>query len=120
MIKLNLTNLFASARDQQIATGILNPRTGELRASKPKHDGESAYVWRMVAFALSNNPQHHCMPVTADFDLPKEKYWGPGNYDARQTRCRELDVIVESVVRTVPVTRQAGTMRWARALGYTA
>ncbi len=44
---------------------------GRLCSSKPK-DGAAAYVWRHVAFSLSTNPQHHCMPVTADFGITEK------------------------------------------------
>jgi len=43
-------------------------KDGKLRASKPK-DGNAAYIWRMVAFSVSTNPKHHCMPMTADFGV---------------------------------------------------
>ena len=43
-------------------------RDGTLRSSKPR-DGNAAYVWRMVAFQISSNYRHHCMPVTADFGV---------------------------------------------------
>jgi hypothetical protein len=47
---------------------LLTNKQGNLRATKP-NDGNAAYVWRMVAFSLSTNPRHHCMPMTADFGV---------------------------------------------------
>lgn len=46
---------------------------GVIRSTKPR-DGRAAYVWRMVAFMVSRNPQHQCMPATADFYVEKEHY----------------------------------------------
>ena len=61
---------------------------GRLRAAKPKIEyeiysykgrdyrvstfdtGRAAYLWRMVAFAVSKMGQHHCLPMMADMDLP--------------------------------------------------
>lgn len=116
--------------DLEIAKLIIG-RGGRLRSSKPqlKDDlhREASYVWRMVAFHLSNRHEHHCMPVMADFDLPN-KYWGSGNLrdqeeisrcaDLRRARVKELDAIVDKIVKSVPAHMQPGTMRWARALGY--
>jgi hypothetical protein len=56
----------------------ITKRDGTLYASRPKNaSGSAQYVWRMVAFSLSSNPVHQCMPVLADFyvtdaDLPTE------------------------------------------------
>lgn len=113
-----------SDEDKAIAKHIVG-RGGLLRSSKPK-DAEGSYVWRMVAFYLSSNPQHHCMPVLADAQLweiaPKKvTSWSNGKLVADQdwikNRCKELDVIVDKIVNQVPVNQQAGTKRWARAFG---
>lgn len=75
MLNINPANLSETAKFYLAA--ITNK--GKLRASKPK-DGVAAYVWRMVAFSLSTNPQHHCMPMTADFGITEKsipEYWLP-------------------------------------------
>ena len=80
------TNLDAEAKTY--AEAICNQ--GRLRASKPPvrrwreadadasygyrmrsdaTQGRVAYVWRMVAFQISPNPKHQCMPCTAEFGL---------------------------------------------------
>lgn len=123
MIKILETNLYG--RDLEIALNCLNK--GKLIASKPTKDGEAAYVWRMVAFTISSNPKHHCMPVTAEFDLP-ECYWPPRNtkYDPavaslcserRRKRIKELNVIVEAMINATPKSEWHGVKRWARAFG---
>ena len=98
-------------------------RGGRLRASKPpvsKDDptsGEAAYVWRMVAFQVSPNGKHHCMPCTADFDLPTI-YWDrtdPSSHDRRRARIKELDAVVDAIVNTVPKNEWHGIRRWSRA-----
>lgn len=119
-----------------LAQGILNSRTGELRASKPPvprkvltgkdnigiglydyknevdaNSGRTAYIWRMVAFQVSPISQHQCMPVTADFDLP-------GDFDKRREEAKALDAIVEKIVNSIPPSQWYGVARWGRALGY--
>lgn len=44
---------------------------GTIRSTKPR-DGRSAYVWRMVAFMVSRNPQHQCIPAMADMYIEDE------------------------------------------------
>lgn len=95
-------------------------RGNRLRSSKPK-DGRGAYVWRMICFYISTNPQHHCMPVMADFGLTDDMYVNypqKHNFQRRNAYCKEiLDPIVDAVVNTVIISKQHGTMRWAKALG---
>jgi hypothetical protein len=112
--KIDFSKINLSGRDLEIAKACIG-RDGGLRSSKPK-DGEAAYVWRMAAFTISTNPKHHCMPVTAEFDLP-EQYWGPGRSDARHARIKELDVIEMALVDAVPKEQWYGVRRWAGALG---
>lgn len=125
VIDLSKTDL--AGRDLEIAQACLNK--GRLRSTKPK-DGEAAYVWRMVAFMISPNRTHQCMPMTADFDMPKE-YWGPvpsvrdeAYYEAvsaaaerRRARCKELDKIVDKMVDTVDKNQWHGVHTWGRAFG---
>lgn len=135
-----------SEADRAIAALILNK--GKLRASKPKASGEAAYVWRMVAFIASPISQHHCMPMTAEFDLP-EQFWGPREMperfgskndpaayrawhdsdeyraatdiarERRRTRVKELQAIADALLETIPKRQWRGALRWARAFGST-
>ncbi len=128
-----------SDEDRRIVSGIINTKTGELRASKPTtprkieipstrpdpifktnwvyqdQDGEiagkTAYVWRMVAFYVSPHPQHQCMPVTADFDLPAI------NHQDRRNQAKELDILVDKVTNLIPKSQWHGVTRWAKAFG---
>ena len=122
-----MMNLSDSAREYASLITI----KGILRASKPtvkkikvpseKYgyvyepvnpiDGCAAYVWRMVAFQVSPNPKHQCMPVCAEFDLP-------GTFDHRKALTVELDLIVEEIVSAVPKHEWHGVVRWGNALGY--
>jgi len=120
--------------DLELVRGIVSTRgknKGRLRASKPQvdrlhvgqnefgldlyepeeHQGKTAYIWRMVAFYVSPKRQHHCMPCTADFDVPKR--WG----DAKRARLAELDKIVDVVVDSIKPERRHGLNRWAQAYG---
>jgi hypothetical protein len=66
----------------------------------------------MVAFYVSPNPQHQCMPWGADFDLPTKYILTTG----KELR-KPLDELVDKIVDTIPVLSQSGTMRWGKALG---
>ena len=130
--KLNLTQ-----EQLELAQGIINSKTGQLRASKPQtavkvefedpneffgryldytseadeKTGKTAYIWRMCVFFLSNQGPHQCMPVTADFDLPGK------NMAERRIVAKELDIIVDAIINAIPLNQQPGTVRWGRALG---
>jgi len=87
---------------------------GKLRATKPK-DGRAAYVWRMAAFIVSPKPQHHCMPVMADFDLPEE-YWTL-DFNSKKTYRDELQTLADIIIDGVSKEQHYGALRWARAMG---
>lgn len=99
-------------------------KNGILRASKPKVNKEdfksgcAAYVWRMVAFQISTNPKHHCMPCTAEFDI--ELRTSDGRWDVRgvhEYTKLVLDPIVSSIVDAVPKSEWHGIKRWGQAFG---
>ena len=112
-----LNDSLLNSEEQKIVDMIINK--GVLRSSKPKVSkknsdpvliGKAAYVWRMVAFHISRNPQHQCMPVTADWDIV-------GSFDERKEISKQLDVLVDKIVNTVPPTQWHGILRWGSALG---
>jgi len=130
MPKLNLEAAGLTPQEYELAKGIIATRgknKGALRASKPKVErtdlgpespgsyyhkwqiegGETAYIWRMVAFYISPKHQHQCMPCTADFDLEAS------NYQDRMAKAKELDAIVDKIVDTVPKAQWHGVRRWA-------
>lgn len=93
---------------------------GTLYRTKPKKEGvtgDCKYVWREVAFHISTNPQHHCMPVTSCFDL--ETYDENGKWSSRLASIREqeLKVHIKNILNAVPLKDQPGTRRWLKALG---
>ena len=113
-----------TAEEREIARLIVG-REGRLRASKPTIDyrvvqgqytrvreatnpvqGRAAYVWRMVAFQISVNPKHHCMPCTADFDIPV------ADYAERRAESKRLDGLVDRIVNSVPKREWHGISRW--------
>lgn len=61
-----------SERDRKIVLAVVK-KDGTIRATKPSN-GVAAYVWRMVAFIVSPKPEHHCVPVTADFGIEEKDY----------------------------------------------
>lgn len=103
---------------------------GRLRASKPdiaytivekdgrkyrepsKDDGLAAYLWRIVAFAISPIHQHQCLPVCADFDLP---YFTVSREDQKRL-ADDMKALCDKIVSKVPIQEQHGYMRWAKAL----
>lgn len=132
MPKIDLEALRAalSADDYELVAGIVNPKTGALRASKPPlprrvatadgydyataadgRKGMTAYVWRMVAFLISPIAAHHCMPVMAFCDLPGE--YG----DDQRALMRRLDALADTVVDTVKTSEWHGVRRWAQVYG---
>lgn len=113
-IDLSLTDL--EGRDLEIAERCLKG-DGLLRSVKPKGDGEAAYVWRLVCFSISPHPRHQYMPVCADFDLPQDPYWMPGNSTIRRARTEELDVIANKMIDVVPRKRWSGVSQWTQAVG---
>ena len=124
-IDLSSRGLALSGRGLELARACVS-RTGHLRATKPKGDGEAMYVWRMLVFYLSPHSRHHCMPVTAEFDMPN-RYWAEAGQDGtservqkcaemRRARMKELDRIVDVVTGTVPIAQWHGVSRWKRTL----
>ena len=128
LIPLDELRRTLSVEDYRIVTGIVATRgknKGRLRASKPKvtrrkvgdrvepdrHEGYTAYVWRMVAFSISPVPAHQCLPCTADFDVPG--HWGPEKREVLDY----LDGIVDAVVKSVPVAEWHGVRRWGQVFG---
>jgi hypothetical protein len=108
---------------------------GRLRAAKPKIEyeiyqhrgrdyrvstydtGRAAYLWRMVAFFISKNYQHHSMPIMADCDLPFRLDNDTWQAESR-AMAKELDKLADKICNhCVPLRQQTGAMRWARALG---
>ena len=71
--------------------------------------GDAAYIWRMVAFYCSPIHQHHCMPITSDWDLD-------GTASEARARAAELDQIVDIVMEQVPSHKRYGLLRWSRVL----
>ena len=106
-----------------IAKGITVARgkPGKLRAAKPKVKdsdpitGKTAYIWRMVCFILSPNPKHHCMPMTADFDLPAFE-GGRWSSVAAREMSNVLKPLEDAIVNTIPKVEWYGINRWAKAM----
>ncbi len=112
-----------------------------LKASKPtikkgasevvvETTKKAMYVWRMVAFQISPNSQHQCMPMMAYCDLPEtplrkgKKYLELTDeerlacFEERRALEKSLDALADKIVKSVPPTEWHGVLRWARALGY--
>ena len=120
--------------EREVAVKIVATRgknKGKLRASKPEvewhpiikdgvatrykepelESGKAAYLWRMVAFHVSPVPQHHCLPVMADCDLP-------GDFNSRKELAKSLNDLADKIVMAIPKQQWQGIIRWGRALGY--
>ena len=100
-----------------IAKGILK-RDGTLYKSRPKNaPGETQYVWRMVAFFISPEARHQCIPASAEFYLPDQFWYGEKAWDQRRELVAKLTRIVDAIVDVVPVEQRHGVMAWGRAFG---
>ena len=108
----------------RVADLVLRGSTNQIRATKPKvskdnpDTGYAAYVWRMVAFQVSPNGQHQCMPVTANFDLPAYDEDGQWRTAISRDMEKKMDMLVDCIVNCVPRHLHHGINRWGRALGY--
>ena len=121
-----------TAQEFELVQGIVankGKNAGRLRASKPpvletdyvlikvneqtikvSQSGTTAYIWRMVAFEASGVPAHHCMPITADWDLNTD------DHNLRRSMAQYLDIVTEKVLETIPSNEHWGLIRWSRAL----
>lgn len=113
-IDLDKIQVTVTEKGLEIAKGMVNSRTGCLRASKPKverhfagfneygskkyepdyQQGCTAYVWRMVTFYINPKQQHQCIPCTAEFDLP-------GSSEESRELAKELDELVDKIVDSI-------------------
>jgi len=103
------------AADMALVRRIAHAKTWELRSSRPRIDTDdsryAAYIWRMVAFQVSRNSIHHCMPTTCFWWLPK------GTDKATMQR---LNRIVDAVLDTVPQDEWWGVKAWSGLSSHTA
>ena len=123
-----------TAEERKLVEGIIATQgmnKGRLRASAPINpgrrptapQGDVKYVWRMVAFQVSTNPQHWCMPVCADFDIdvPSDLVADGVKYDkthhCRNAKAKVLNNLVDRIVNTIPKEQWHGINRWRGILG---
>jgi len=113
-IDLRLLHQTLPPNDYAIVRRITNPQTWVLKSTRPKvhpDDPQSnlaAYVWRMAAFYISANPDHHRMPMSAFFFLPDH---------ADKELVQRLDKLVDKITATVPKTQWHGLMAWRGLYG---
>jgi hypothetical protein len=114
MPNIHLDAVLMTQDETEIVQRIVKP-DGTLRASMPPHKdaqgGRAAYVWRMIAFQVSPNPRHHCMPIAAEFNLKDE------DWDNRREVIQWLDDLVKRLVDAVSMQEWHGIHRWRRVLG---
>jgi len=116
MPKINLHLLYQTLppEDYALVRRITNPQTWVLRSARPKVHAEdpqsnlAAYVWRMTAFYISENPDHHKMPMGAFFYLPR---------DADKELLQRLDRIVDKITDTVPKAEWYAVKAWRGLYG---
>jgi hypothetical protein len=118
-IAVAIENANLTPEQTKIAKQMIG-RGGKLRVSKPK-DGIAAYVWRLTAFYVSPNPQHQCMPCTADFGIPNsvcDHYPQTHSFQRRNAYIKaELEPIINAVVNEVPKEEWHSVRRWGKVLG---
>ena len=117
------TNIADFTQEEKDIVSLVVKKNDVVRATKPKvkddepTSGKAAYVWRMVAFMVSTNPQHHCMPMTADFDLPAFDTNGKWKHQIAQPMSKELKRVEDAILDAIPKTQWHGAIRWGRAFG---
>lgn len=102
-------------------------RDGTLKSAKPcptkKHPesdpmlGYARYVWRHVAFMVSSEPRHHCMPCTDTFDM-HDAVDESGRWSSRKARefTDDLESLVRLITNAIPLSRQHGANRWTKVM----
>lgn len=144
------TNMNKTLTEEQVylVRDVFTNRGGKLklRASRPtKAKGATQYIWRMVCFIVSPNPQHHCMPVGADFYINESEYahrtdqyiprletdhdretvnkWNQKTWDMmhkgekrKKYIKEELDPLVDIIIESIPKNQWHGAKRWHKAL----
>ncbi len=133
MISIDLVLPILTAEEVAIVAPCFS-RKRTLRTNKPfaraKTMSEACanYVWRMLAFDFSAYGKNSCMPVMADWDIGtvlynRDKVTGcmESNRETRRSETKDIldkmDALVKKVESVLPITAQAGAMRWGRALG---
>jgi hypothetical protein len=94
-------------------------KDGGILKAGPKKElmhGRSYYVWRMLMFQISDNPQHQCMPIMADCYLRKDD-GSRFAYDERRDETKKYMAVVDEIMNGIPKSEWHGIHRWARALG---
>jgi hypothetical protein len=147
-IDLEILKTKLTPEQMNLVGGCFANRGGKLRlrASRPtKEKGATQYIWRMIAFIVSPNSQHHCMPVGADFYINESDYshrtdqyiprletdhdretvnkWNQKTWDMmhrgekrKKYIKEELDPIVDIVIENIPKNQWHGAKRWHKAL----
>ena len=116
MPKIDLYLLYQtlSPDDYALVRRVTDPKSWRLKSARPKiHpiDPQSnlvAYVWRMAAFYLSSNPDHHRMPRGAFLYLPSH---------ADKDLLKRLDRVVDKICDTVPKLEWHGIKAWRGLYG---
>lgn len=97
---------------------------GRLRARKPYARPTTIfaacanYVWRHLCFHCVASRPHCCMPVMANHDLYAVTRNLPDKQSVRRDNLDHLDGLVRRLVHALPLSYQAGTLRWGRSLGF--
>lgn len=125
---INLAGLDFTEDERKIVEGILSTKgasKGRLLSSKPEkrelyvHNNrqyyrnlkaKSAYVWRMVCFALIPYAPHSCLPMMVSLELTDVGT----PHEETDKLTKELDLIVDKIVASQPT--KPGYLRWARVL----
>ena len=112
--------LEVSDEEKEIVRRIIK-NTGHIRVSKPfcepKLDpisGKAAYVWRMVVFVVGTRTNHHCMPWSADFDLPAFDEKGRWCNRLAQIMAKELEKLVDKIIDLIPKEKWEGVHRYSQ------
>lgn len=119
MPKIYIENLDLKEEQKDLARRIVK-NDGSIRATAPKNDPFAKCLWRYVMFYISPNPQHHCMPVTADLGIPRDavqEYEGRYDFMKVNDYLQKFQKPIENeIINQVPKEQWHGVKRWANAL----
>lgn len=108
----------AITKDEHALISQIVGRGDELRTSRSKTiSGEAQYLWRNVAFQISQVRAHQCMPVMADFYFEWKGNTVSERADYARAKRKELDDLQDRVMKFYPKSQWYGVARWAKALG---
>jgi hypothetical protein len=71
------------------------------------------YMWRILAFDLTNFRPHNCLPCTADWDI--RRVFADRSLAERGAWISTLDKAINQIESTIPSDQHKGAIEWGYA-----